>query len=179
LRQKQEGRAERAGMDDSDAVFDARGRLQHLGAGLDTRHDRRALTTSVDRLREAHRVRRLDDGAALELWRALVDGRWSIVRHADTDGKRYLLARKNAPKLPEVDAGLTQREALAAAYAALGHSSKLVAYELGISESSVSVLLKRAMRKLGAKSRAELALLFGPAVAPLQGGNRRGEHDCE
>jgi DNA-binding CsgD family transcriptional regulator len=157
LRQSLAGGADRAGTDGADAVFDERGRLQHLDPGLDARRDRTTLSASIERFRQA---RQLDDEAALEVWRALVDGRWSIVQRADTDGKRFLLARKNAPEVRD-RAALTRREALVSAYAALGHANKLIAYELGIPESSVSVLLKRAMQKLGTKSRTELAMLHG------------------
>jgi DNA-binding CsgD family transcriptional regulator len=161
LRQKLAGSAESADLaEGADAIFDAEGRLQHLDGALDARRDGDELRTSVERMRATRQAERLEPEAALELWRALVDGRWSIVQRTDTDGKRYLLARRNTPEVRDATS-LAPREALAAAYAALGHSSKLIAYELGIAESSLSVLLKQAMRKLGVKNRTELALLFG------------------
>lgn len=40
--------------------------------------------------------------------------------------------------------------------ASAGHSSKLVAYELGLSVGTVTSTLARVMRKLGVRSRAEL-----------------------
>jgi DNA-binding CsgD family transcriptional regulator len=160
LRQKLAGSAESADLaEGADAIFDAEGRLQHLDGELDARGDGDKLRTSVERMRAARQAERLDPEAALELWRALVDGRWSIVQRADSDGKRFLLARRNTPDVHDARA-LTPREALVAAYAALGHSSKLIAYELGIHESSLSLLLKQAMQKLGVKNRAELALVF-------------------
>jgi DNA-binding NarL/FixJ family response regulator len=39
---------------------------------------------------------------------------------------------------------------------------KLIAYELGLSQSSVSLRMNRALRKLGLCSRLELAWLLGP-----------------
>jgi DNA-binding CsgD family transcriptional regulator len=161
LRQKLAGGAEPPGVgDDGDAIFDESGRVAHLADGIDARRDGSKLRAGVERLLASKQARRLDPDAAVELWRALVDGRWSIVQRTDSDGKRFLLARRNAPEVRDIGS-LAPREALAAAYAALGHSSKLIAYELGIPESSLSVLLKQAMHKLGAKNRMELALLFG------------------
>jgi DNA-binding CsgD family transcriptional regulator len=161
LRQKLAGEAESSGVGDyGDAIFDQSGRIVHLADGIDARRDGVKLRAGVERLRASKQARRLDPDTALELWRALVDGRWSIVQRTDSDGKRFLLARRNAPEVRDIGS-LAPREALAAAYAALGHSSKLIAYELGIAESSLSVLLKQAMHKLGAKNRMELALLFG------------------
>lgn len=148
-------------LDAADAVFDQRGKLEHLGDGLDARGDGTKLAAAVERYRAAHRARRLDPEAALDLWRALAAGRWSIVSTTDSDGKRFLLARRNAPRVRDLKA-LTREESMAAAYAALGHSGKLISYELGLAPSSVSALLKGAMRKLGVKSVAELALLFAP-----------------
>jgi DNA-binding CsgD family transcriptional regulator len=68
------------------------------------------------------------------------------------------------------------REAQVARGAALGHSNKLIAYELGLATSTVSTLLARAIRKLRLHSRGalirriatELELpseLAGPALA--------------
>jgi DNA-binding CsgD family transcriptional regulator len=51
---------------------------------------------------------------------------------------------------------LTPRELQAVGFAALGHSNKLVAYEMGIAPSTVSVLLHRAGQKLGTSSRVAL-----------------------
>jgi len=64
-------------------------------------------------------------------------------------------------------ATLNPREAQIAALVALGRSSKLIAYELGLSESTVSRDLSSAMHKLGITSRAALAkqlaaTMFGP-----------------
>ena len=41
------------------------------------------------------------------------------------------------------------------AYAALGHANKLIAYELGVSASTVGVHLLRAARKLRVRTRAQ------------------------
>jgi hypothetical protein len=80
---------------------------------------------------------------AVEIWRGLVAGLWSLVDHIDTDGRRYLVAHRNDPTTPDPRA-LTERERQVVAYADLGQSNKLIAYQLGLSVSTVGVLLARA-----------------------------------
>lgn len=98
--------------------------------------------------------RRLPDDAVAE-WKGLIAARWSLVDHFDTDGKHYLVARRNGPEARGLGA-LTERERQVAAAASLGRSNKLIAYELGIADSTVRVLVARAMAKLGFSSRKEL-----------------------
>jgi DNA-binding CsgD family transcriptional regulator len=50
------------------------------------------------------------------------------------------------------------------AYASLGHSSKLIAYELGITDSTVRVHMAHATAKLGARSKREAIATFMTAV---------------
>jgi DNA-binding NarL/FixJ family response regulator len=50
---------------------------------------------------------------------------------------------------------------MAALYASWGHSGKLMAYEIGVSEAAVSSLLASVLRKLRLRSRADLVGLFG------------------
>jgi DNA-binding CsgD family transcriptional regulator len=57
-----------------------------------------------------------------------------------------------------------------AAYAALAHTNKLMAYELGIALGSVSVHLRSALAKLGMQSRVELV-----QIASKLGASRAGE----
>jgi DNA-binding CsgD family transcriptional regulator len=92
--------------------------------------------------------------------RALVAGRWSLVERCDRDGKRFLLARKNVPEVHEPGA-LAPAERRVAALLAMGHSQKLVSYELGLGAAAVSQLARAALRKLGVRSRSELVVLFG------------------
>jgi DNA-binding CsgD family transcriptional regulator len=53
-------------------------------------------------------------------------------------------------------ARLTERQTTVVTHAAHGESSKLIAHRLGISRSTVSIALHRAMRELGVKTQAEL-----------------------
>jgi DNA-binding CsgD family transcriptional regulator len=118
------------------------------------------------RLREAARrvdgacadLRRPSRAEAIELWRAVSSGSWSLVDHFESDGRRYIVARRNAPGANGARA-LTAREREVAWQAAQGHANKLIGYELGISPSSVATHLRRASEKLGVETRAELIAL--------------------
>lgn len=93
--------------------------------------------------------------AAIEAWHSLVAGRWTVLDHFDRDGRRYFIARPNAPETgPEPR--LTERERQVLGALVLGHSNKLIAYELGLHPSTVSNHLASAAAKLGASSRVEL-----------------------
>jgi DNA-binding CsgD family transcriptional regulator len=105
------------------------------------------------------RLRRDDPQEALEIWWALLKGRWSMVEWFDTDRRRYILAVPNAPRVLD-PRGLTKRESQVVAYAAMGESHKLVAYRLGISRSRTSSALSSAMRKLGVKTQPELVAML-------------------
>jgi DNA-binding NarL/FixJ family response regulator len=90
------------------------------------------------------------------MWRALVDGRWSLVDGFDSDGKRFVVARRNEPCAVALHT-LTSRETHVASLAARGHSNKLIAYELGLSEATIATHVARAKSKLGVHSRVQLA----------------------
>lgn len=93
--------------------------------------------------------------AAIEAWHSLVAGRWTVLDHFDRDGRRYFIARPNAPEVRS-NPTLTERERQVLGALALGHSNKLIAYELGLHPSTVSNHLASAAAKLGAGSRVEL-----------------------
>jgi DNA-binding CsgD family transcriptional regulator len=142
-----------------EAVLDPGGRVAHADGSASTADALEALrdaARTMDRARASAGGR--DDGA-LAAWRALVRGEWSLVDSFDSDGRRYLLARRNQPHARD-PRGLTEQEAAVAAYAAQGLSNKLIAYTLGTEPSTVSTQLTAAMRKLGVASRPELASRF-------------------
>jgi DNA-binding NarL/FixJ family response regulator len=124
------------------------------------------IPTARDALRDATlaiekargRLRRSEPEAALNLWRGLLDGRWSLIDRFERDGRRLIVAHRNDVTTRGLRA-LTFRERQVASYAALGHSNKLIAYELGLSLGSVGTHLSAALVKLGAKSRVELVQL--------------------
>ena len=141
----------------AEAIFDARsfrltdavGPAQQSGA---TRKLRDA-AIHVDRARG--KLRRDDPDEALQIWKAMVRGRWSMVDWFDSDERRYVLAVPNPPAVTD-PRGLTERENQVVGAAVLGHSNKMIAYRLGLSTSRVSTLLRSAMRKLGFRTRTQL-----------------------
>lgn len=94
----------------------------------------------------------------LEHWRALVLGRYSVVEVFDSDGKRFVVARPNVPRGRAADRAptLTEGERAVLAFFAAGASNKLIAYDLGLSPSTVSARLASAATKLGTRTHAEL-----------------------
>jgi DNA-binding CsgD family transcriptional regulator len=143
-----------------EAILDPNGTVQHAEGAARDPHTRSWLRETARRIDKARTsLRRDDPDAALAFWQGLVSGRWSLVDRFDSDGRRYLIARKNDPEVAAAMT-LTSRETQVVKYAALGHPNKLVAYELGLSESSVSECMKRARAKLGVGSRAELVQLL-------------------
>jgi len=113
----------------------------------------RGAAMQVDRARG--RMRKTDPEEALALWKALVRGRWSTVDWFDSDGRRFVLGIPNAPNVSD-PRGLTEREMQVVAFVLFGQTNKLIAYNLGLSQGRVSVLLRSAMRKMGVQRRAQL-----------------------
>lgn len=148
----------RRGAPEPEAVLAPDGRLLHAEHRAQSRFARdalRAAARAVDRAR-ARAVREPSEG--LRLWRALVDGRWSLVDQFDSDGRRLIVARRNDPELRRARA-LTRRERQVLAFLGQGHANKLIAYELGLPVSTVAGHLAAAARKLGVRTRVELARL--------------------
>jgi DNA-binding NarL/FixJ family response regulator len=98
----------------------------------------------------------------LTAWEGLVQGRWSLVDHFDSDGRRFVLAIKNDPRFPD-PRGLTMRERQIAEFLGQGHSCKEISYMLGIARSAVTNCTSRAMRKLSLSSLTELTAFFAPS----------------
>ncbi|MGB5812087.1 MAG: LuxR C-terminal-related transcriptional regulator [Polyangiales bacterium] len=129
--------------------------------GADARQALREAAVLADRARGAMRKTRPEE--ALRIWTSLTGGRWSLVDWFDSDDRRFVLALRNPPDLKD-PRGLTDRESQVATFAGLGDSGTLIAYRLGISKARVSVLLKRAMRKLGVSTHTELTEKIGAFV---------------
>ncbi|MEZ4230350.1 MAG: helix-turn-helix transcriptional regulator [Polyangiaceae bacterium] len=147
--------------DAATAVIEPGGRV------IDLKH------ASVSSLRERLRfaVRQIDRARctanraqpeALGLWQGLVEGRWSLVDHFDSDGRRLVLAMENAPEVIALKT-LSVRQTQVAGQAALGLSNAEIGYALGISESSAASHLGQAARRLGVRDRLELVRLFSVA----------------
>lgn len=144
-------------LDDVDAVLSPGGRVEHARAGAQSRSAHEELTSAARTMDKARSRIRAKSELAVESWRALVAGKWSLVDHFDHDGRRYLVARDNTlPTGQRMGSRLSQREQQVVSLAAIGHSNKLIAYELGVGVSTVGGYLRTAASKLGAASRVEL-----------------------
>lgn len=111
--------------------------------------------------------RRVRGAVTRHLWQPLVDRRWTLIDRYDTDGRRLYVAVKNALEF-QSDRALSTREQQVARIAAQGMANKEIAYALGLSVSSISTYLHRALDKLRLKSRAELPLVFEQSARPLE-----------
>jgi DNA-binding NarL/FixJ family response regulator len=143
-----------------DAVLAPDGQLLHAEHEARAPRHQQALRDAVkafDRARS--RERRIDPDTALEAWRALVSGRWSLVESFESDGRRYLVARRNPPGAMAGQA-LSRLEAHALVLRAQGASYKLAAYELDISTATAHRMVQSGMRKLGVSHESELPLLI-------------------
>jgi DNA-binding CsgD family transcriptional regulator len=138
-----------------DGVIDhAEGRAKEKSALEALR--RRAI--EIDRART--KLRRQDPEKALSLWKGLLDGEWSLIERFERDGRRYYVACENAPD-GRGPRSLTKRERQVVELAARGYTNKLAAYSLGLAEASTSLYLTSALKKLGVRTRAELAIIVG------------------
>lgn len=142
-------------LNDAEVVFDRAGRVVHAeGAGI---AGRESLTAAVS-ARSSASSHDLPTAEVLARWRALHEGRWSLVDVEEPDGKAWTLACPNAPRAVTLER-ITHREREVVALLSLGRSNKAIAYELGISSSTVATLVARARWKLGAKTVSELVRL--------------------
>ncbi len=148
----------------ADAVITANGKIERAVGAARSEEAREALRRSAVTLAAVRGRQRVDDPEkAVATWKALVDARWSLVDHFERGGSKYLVAHRNDCQ-PAPLALLTERERQVVALAAMGHANKSIAYDLGIATSTVGVLLSRALRRLGLRSRRELRRLY-----PTQG----------
>ncbi|MEA2746302.1 MAG: hypothetical protein QOI41_445 [Myxococcales bacterium] len=151
---------------DADAVLSPAGDVSHAAGAARTNESRALLRSAARALDKCRgRLRREDSSRAIAEWSVLVANRWSLLDHFERDGKRYLLACRNAPSAPR-GALLTPRERQVVLLATRGHSNKLIGYELGIATSTVGVLLGRAAARLGLTSRRALIAYFAEGETP-------------
>lgn len=78
-----------------------------------------------------------------------------MVGHFDSDGRRFMLARRDEPVVPEPRA-LTRRQRQVVFYASVGWSLKEVRHALGVADTTVASNLRAALDELGLASWAEL-----------------------
>lgn len=153
-----------------EAILTPNGQTAHAIGPAQSKEARESLrdaAKAVDRARSSLRNR--DQNAALELWPGLFSGRWSLIDRFESDGRRYLVAIPNGPNAPPI-LRLTERERQIVGYAALGHTNKMIRYDLGLTDSAVSQTLRRAMLKLSVRHRSDLIGLAGAtAMGEVQG----------
>ena len=143
------------------AILSPSGRLEHWDPPADSQakhatNDTHAISDHVAIVEAAHASRARDNAEhVLGAWRALVEGRWSVVEQTDSDGKRYYLVFENAPASQHFRA-LTAGEANVVDQAAKGLTGRQVAYALGLTDARVSAALSAAAHKLGFRSRTDL-----------------------
>lgn len=149
-------RAEARGLDAADAVLEVDGTVSHAEGDAkkpEARAVLRAAASAVDRAR-AKTLRTGDASEALDTWKPLIDATWTMYDSFDRDGRRYYVVRKN--ESARATPTLTRRERQVLGFAALGHSNKLIAYELGLAPTTVASHLSSLAKKLGVTSRVEL-----------------------
>ncbi len=126
--------------------------------------ERRSLRDTLPNIRQSPQSQAASAEQATKLWDAVADGHWSLVAQTEDNGRRLVLARRkhlgSAPVRP-----LSDRERQAAALAIQGKSTKVIAYELGVADSTAAMLVISAIRRLGLRSRVELTEIFGPPRA--------------
>ncbi len=108
----------------------------------------------VEEVHRAEQARRRRSFSALDFWRALVKGEFTVMPR-DVGGRPGYGVFENAPHTRRVLA-LSPGEARVVQHAARGLPNKLIAYALGMSEASVSRQLTAASHKLGLGHRANM-----------------------
>jgi DNA-binding CsgD family transcriptional regulator len=147
-----------------EAVLSACGEIEHAGPFAKPRAARDLLRRAALAMDRARSKVRSNEDEALNLWRGLIAGRWSLVERFDHDGRRYLLAHRNEPQTKDPRA-LTLRERQVLAYMAAGDSLKTTSYTLGLSITSIFRYRTTAMRKLGLTCTADVVRLFTTTAA--------------
>lgn len=152
-------------LDGAEAVIDVNGRIVHAVGPAKSKLAQERIRSSAASI-EAVRAKKSTAGrSGLEHWHPLTSARWTLVDNFEENGRRYLVARENQAQAEGLGM-LTDRERQIALHAALGLSNKQIAYALGISDTTVRVLMARAAKRLGMRTRREL--LLHPALEELR-----------
>lgn len=149
---------------DPEAILTPSGIVAHAEGEAKSKAARDALSRAVHAAELARgKMRRAAPEEALRIWKSMVNGRWTLTDQFEHGGKRFVVARVNQPTR-HVIGKLTKRESQVVAMASVGHSNKLIAYELGVSEGTIATLLARAQRRLQADSVSELLVKAHPSL---------------
>jgi DNA-binding CsgD family transcriptional regulator len=148
-----------------ECVLSVGGRVEHAeGDATEARARGRLREAVVARDKARTRAVRSNPDEALSLWRGLVSGRWSLLDRFESDGRRYVVARRNEPTPPNPLA-LTLRERQVLGHLVQGDAMKVAGYSLGINASTISIIARSLLLKLGVRSVAELMALVGSTGA--------------
>jgi DNA-binding CsgD family transcriptional regulator len=139
----------------AEAILDADGRFVHAQGEATHKTARDQIRLAAGAITDLRTKGRRTGRAALDTWRPLVGARWTLVDAYEEDGRRYIVARENQARAAGLEA-LTGRERQVVLQAALGFTNKEIAYALGLSDSTVRVLIARAAARIGVHSKAEL-----------------------
>jgi DNA-binding NarL/FixJ family response regulator len=139
----------------AEAILDTDGRFVHAQGAAAGKAARERIRTAAESIAAVRARGSRSGGATLDSWRPLVGARWTLVDSFEEDGRHYVVARENQSRAQTLDM-LTDRERQVVLQAALGFSNKEIAYALGVSDSTVRVLMARAARRIGVRTRAEL-----------------------
>jgi DNA-binding CsgD family transcriptional regulator len=108
--------------------------------------------------------RRMDQAHTTQQLKDLQNGTCSVVDQIVHVRRRFLLIRENGEHERDTHA-ITPREREVVALASRGISNKVIAYELGVTTSTVSTLISQAAAKLGLRSRAAIIHAFATLAA--------------
>lgn len=156
---------------DADAVLDVRGRMFKANGAAADPANRLALARGAQSMSDVRQRGDATDSKNLVDWEALVASRWTLVDDSNNDG-RLLLAIDNRSTPPGLSL-LSPRERDVVVRALRGDDNKVIAYDFGLAQSTVRVLIARASVKLGARSRKEL-LAKAAGLLESAGGDDRG-----
>ncbi len=93
------------------------------------------------------------------LWEGISASRFGVLDDFELDGRRFLCLEP-LTRIRPANRRLSRREMQVLSGVARGHANKHIAYDLGISESSVSAYVRRAAKKLSATSRVGLVRAY-------------------
>ncbi|MBX3201191.1 MAG: LuxR family transcriptional regulator [Labilithrix sp.] len=149
--------SEEGGAAEAEAILTAAGKVEHLERAAEPERD--ALRDAVLGIVRARTECRGEPEQALPSWKAMVRARWTLVDEFREDGEHYLVARVNAMETKPMSR-LSERERQVVACLSMGLTNKEAAYELGLSHSTVRVLVARASAKLGVDTRDALVAKY-------------------
>jgi DNA-binding CsgD family transcriptional regulator len=142
------------------AILTPDARVVHAeGAGSLPEARARLRQAVVARERARSSLRQRNPLLAFEMFRALVDGRFTIVDRFERDGRRFLVAYENPPAIAALRA-LTSREREILRRAVAGDPIKRIAIDLEIVPAAAAAYLANAREKTGLRSRQEMARWF-------------------